>query len=68
MRKSRMKVIVAILLIALVFYLMFVPVTFSWTHADTYEISIIILDAFLILLGVCFLPFTEIILSTHKLE
>ena len=62
------KIIATILLIALVFCLMFVPVTFSWTHTDSYEISIFILCTFLILFGVCFFPFTEIILSTHKLE
>lgn len=68
MRKSRMKTIAILFLIALVFCLMFVPVAFSWTHTDSYEISIFTLCALLILLGVCFFPFTEIIFTTHKLE
>ena len=68
MRKSRMKIIVTIFLIALVFCLIFVPVAFSCYHTASYEISVFILCAFLILLEVCFFPFTEIILFTHKLE
>jgi predicted PurR-regulated permease PerM len=68
MRKRRMKTIVTIFLIALVFCLIFAPVTSSWPRTGSCEVSIFTLCVFLILFGVCFFPFTEIILSKHKLE
>lgn len=67
MKNSKNKIIVIILLIALVLCFMLVPV-FSAIFVDAYKVSIFLQSTFQILLGVCFFPFTEIILFTHKLE
>jgi hypothetical protein len=68
MKKSKIKMIITILLIALVLCLVFFPVAFSTIFTEAYDVSILVESSFLILFEICFFPFTKIILFTQKLE
>ncbi|GEM_PF-1207703 len=68
MKKDRMQILVTILLIALVLCLIFAPLTFNWLNTAVFDINIVNLGVLLLLFRITLFPFTEIILTTHKLE
>lgn len=68
MGKDLIRIIAVILLLAFILYVAFVPALASSIVPDNYVFNVFMHLVFLMLLGVYFFPFTNIVLFTHKLE
>ena len=57
-----------ILLMVFIFFIIFIPFLTNVIILDNSIYYVFMHMAFLVILGICFFPFSKIILFTHKLE
>ncbi|HNQ69670.1 MAG: hypothetical protein PHI04_04935 [Clostridiaceae bacterium] len=67
MKKNRIIAVIALLMI-FIFLITFVSFLTDAIIPDNSIYYVFMHMVFLVILGICFFPFSEIILSTHKLE